>query len=286
MKALATTGISLVALGVMLGAAGAADIPVVKAPEPVPNVWSWNGFYGGLNAGFASAQSDTTVTFLNTVTGAPLLPPAGSVTSGATSQSGWIGGGQIGYNFTANNWLYGVEGDFQGTSEKGVGNFLCAAPAAVGGVAPAATCLTGTATFPPGAPGTTLSVSQALNWFGTVRGRVGLLISPTAFGYITGGLGFGSVNTSGTLGSNNLAGGAINTSFSNTQTNIGWTIGSGLEARIAGTNLTAKVEYLFLDLGTFHSSVAQSAATGIPIGSNISSHIFDNIVRIGLNYKL
>ena len=286
MKALATTGISLVALGVMLGAAGAADIPVVKAPEPVPNVWSWNGFYGGLNAGFASAQSDTTVTFLNTVTGAPLLPPAGSVTSSATSQSGWIGGGQIGYNFTTNNWLYGVEGDFQGTSEKGVGNFLCAAPAAVGGVAPAATCLTGAGTFPPGAPGTTLSLSQALNWFGTVRGRVGLLISPTAFGYITGGLGFGSVNTSGTLGSNNLAGGAINTSFSNTQTNIGWTIGSGLEARIAGTNLTAKVEYLFLDLGSFHNSVAQSAATGIPIGSNISSHIFDNIVRIGLNYKL
>ena len=40
MKALATTGISLVALGVMLGAAGAADIPAVKAPEPVPNVWS------------------------------------------------------------------------------------------------------------------------------------------------------------------------------------------------------------------------------------------------------
>ena len=38
----------------------------------------------------------------------------------------------------------------------------------------------------------------------------------------------------------NLAGGAINTSFSNTQTNIGWTIGSGLEAKIAGTNLTAK----------------------------------------------
>ena len=74
MKSLATTGISLVALGVMLGAAGAADIPVVKASEPVPNVWSWNGFYGGLNAGFASAQSDTTVTFLNTVTGAPLLP--------------------------------------------------------------------------------------------------------------------------------------------------------------------------------------------------------------------
>ena len=221
-------------------------------------------------------------TFLNTVTGAPLLPPAGSATIGATSQSGWIGGGQVGYNFTANKWLYGIEGDFQRTSEKGVGNFLCAAPAAV---APAA-CLTGAGTFPPGSPGTTLSLSQALNWFGTVRGRVGLLISPTAFGYITGGLGFGSVNTSGTLGSNNVASGAINTSFSNTQTNIGWTIGSGLEARIAGTNLTAKAEYLFLDLGTFHNSVAQSAATGIPIGSNISSHIFDNVVRIGLNYKL
>ena len=77
MKTLATGGISLVALVVMLSAAGAADVPVVKPPEPVPNVWSWNGFYGGLNAGFASAQSDTTVAFLNTVTGAPLLPAGG-----------------------------------------------------------------------------------------------------------------------------------------------------------------------------------------------------------------
>ena len=286
MKTLATVGISLVALGVMLFAAGAADIPAVKAPEPVPNVWSWNGFYAGLNAGFASAQSDSTVTFLNSVTGAPLSPSAGSLTSGATSQSGWIGGGQIGYNFTTNSWLYGVEGDFQWANEKGGNNFLCAAPAPVGGVVPAASCLTGAGAFPPGAPGTTLSLSQALNWFGTVRGRVGLLISPTAFGYITGGIGLGSVNTSGTLGSYNLAGGAINTPFSGTQTNIGWTIGSGLEARIAGTNLTAKAEYLFLDLGTFHNSVAQSVATGSPIGSNISSHIFDNIVRVGLNYKL
>ena len=43
MIALATTGISLVALGVMLGAAGAADIPVVKAPETRPErlVMEW-----------------------------------------------------------------------------------------------------------------------------------------------------------------------------------------------------------------------------------------------------
>jgi hypothetical protein len=90
------------------------------------------------------------------------LPPAGSVTSSAISQSCWIGGGQIGYNFTTNKRLYGIESDFQWTNEKGTGNFLCAAPAPVGGVAPAATCLTGAGTFPPGAPGTTLSLSQAL----------------------------------------------------------------------------------------------------------------------------
>ena len=129
MKRLATAGIGLMAFGVMVGAAGAADIPaVVPPPEPVQSVWSWNGFYGGLNAGFASAQSDTTVTFLNSIAGAPVSVPAGSVTSSAISQSGWIGGGQIGYNFTTNGWLFGVEDDFQGTNEKGVGNFLCAAP--------------------------------------------------------------------------------------------------------------------------------------------------------------
>ena len=36
MKTLATVGIGLVALEVMLSAAGAADVPVVSAPEPVP----------------------------------------------------------------------------------------------------------------------------------------------------------------------------------------------------------------------------------------------------------
>jgi outer membrane immunogenic protein len=196
--------------------------------------------------------------------------------------SGFIAGGQLGYNIQAANWVYGIEGDMQGANQKGAANYLCAAPAASGA---AAACLAGVTGFPAGFSGTSLTTSQKLEWLGTARGRVGLLISPTALGYITGGLAFGSVNTTGTLGGFNLAQAPVSTAFSGSRTNAGWTIGTGLEARLAGTNWTAKVEYLYIDLGEFNKSVAQAPATGVPIGGDMTSRVTDSLIRVGGNYK-
>ena len=73
------------------------------------------------------------------------------------------------------------------------------------------------------------------NWLGTVRGRVGYAFD-RFMPYFTGGLAFGDVQA-------NLAG------FPGIEdTNAGWTVGVGIEGVIAG-NWTAKVEYLYVDLG-------------------------------------
>ena len=102
------------------------------------------------------------------------------------------------------------------------------------------------------------------NWFGTVRGRVGYAFD-RFLPYFTGGLAIGNVeaNRTGFIGS--------------TSTNAGWTVGVGLEGVIAG-NWTAKLEYLYADLGgTTCSAVACGVATNVDLTVNV--------VRGGLNYR-
>jgi outer membrane immunogenic protein len=54
---------------------------------------------------------------------------------------------------------------------------------------------------------------------------------------------------------------------------LGWTIGGGLEYAFMG-NWSAKLEYLYVDLGSFNAAV---------VPTNVSFK--ENIVRAGLNYK-
>ena len=69
-------------------------------------------------------------------------------------------------------------------------------------------------------------------------------------------------------------------SVSSRQTHAGWTIGGGIEAMFGG-NWSGKLEYLYMDLGSFDNTVALAAP---PIGAAISSRLTDNIFRAGINY--
>ena len=97
------------------------------------------------------------------------------------------------------------------------------------------------------------------NYLGTVRGRLGYAID-RFMPYVTGGAAFGNIKTS-------IAGVG-----DASDSKVGWTVGGGLEAAIAGP-WTAKIEYLYVDLGN-GGSIA---------GSDASFHT--NIVRAGLNYR-
>jgi outer membrane immunogenic protein len=248
--------IALLASTAFVGAATAADIqaarPVYKAPvfAPVP-VYNWTGFYVGGNIGYSWGRSSDTST-VNDAAGTVLF-----ISSDRSNLDGVVGGGQIGYNWQMQSWVWGLEADIQGTGEKGSRAFTF--PGIPGN-------------FAPGLPAIPFALSQKIDWFGTVRGRAGVLVSPKVLLYVTGGLAYGEVDSNETIG---LAG------FSSSNTNVGWTVGAGIEGVVAG-NWTAKLEYLYIDLGTVSGSFTPVAGV---ITSNYSSHVTDNVLRVGLNYK-
>src|SRR3984893_14041257 len=127
----------------LTGAALAADLPS-RAPPPVylppPPILTWTGFYIGLNAGYTFGGSNSVD--VDTASGVALpplqsfQPAADAVAASATGNlslhnSGFIGGGQVGYNLQfANSWLVGIEADIQGTGARSSTSTIGIAPVA------------------------------------------------------------------------------------------------------------------------------------------------------------
>jgi outer membrane immunogenic protein len=103
------------------------------------------------------------------------------------------------------------------------------------------------------------------SWLATVRGRLGYA-ADRFLPFITGGGAFGDIkaSTPGFPGANN--------------TRAGWTLGGGIEAAIA-QNWTAKVEYLYVDLGKFNCGFS----CGVTATNNVSFNT--NLIRAGINYR-
>jgi outer membrane immunogenic protein len=262
------------------GAAGAADLPVrtyTKAPVMVDPIYNWTGFYVGANLGWSFGRSRTDVT----IAGAPFV---------STSQrmDGILGGLQAGYNWQSGRAVFGLETDIQATAQKGSSSLVDFIPGTPGTPAipcilfdpPAPACAPGSVPIPatPGTPAITgiATYQNKLPWFGTFRGRLGFTPADRWLVYATGGLAYGEVSTSETLNVN----GAI-VAFSTDRTKLGWTVGGGVEAALWG-NWTGKLEYLYIDFGTVNNTLIGIAPI-TPIVT--SSHVTDQIVRVGLNYR-
>ena len=195
---------------------------------------------------------------------------------------GWFGGGQLGYNWHVTpQWVAGIEADLQaGNAKDRVNCFLpCNTPIAIeggffGAIFPVAF--------------SEVSAESKLDWFGTVRARVGRASGP-AFFYFTGGLAYGEVSTrgrvSGTAGVLIDPGDAFAGSFEASETKIGWTWGSGLEAQLAG-NWSLKTEYLYVDLGKVENTFSTFFDGGdVAATRTITTEVKEHIFRAGLNYK-
>jgi outer membrane immunogenic protein len=270
------------------GAAYAADLPSRKAPPPpftAPEpVALWTGFYVGLNAGgtFGGSQSASISAgdLLDAGPVAGAIPGAAFAASASNfaslNNSGFIGGGQIGYNYQFNrNFVAGVEADIQGVTGSG--------SASVVGV--------GLDSATGATPVTTTQIQKSLDYLGTVRGRVGYLFMPTLLLYTTGGLAYGGANFSANVLSLDLANiygpGFGSSSYSDTR--VGWTVGGGVEWMFI-PNWSAKLEYLYYDLGsatTPGAYVAGANAAGAlqwAYGSTASTRFNGNVVRAGVNY--
>jgi outer membrane immunogenic protein len=156
--------------------------------------------------------------------------------------TGGFGGGQIGYNWQGvfglgRSWVVGVEADIQGSGiEDSVSDGFA-------------------------------SAKSSLNWFGTVRGRIGYAFGP-ALVYATGGFAFGEVENSASLG-------FLSARVSETQT--GYVVGGGLEYKV-NPSWSVKGEYQFISLDASDPNGAG------PLGFTSSDRSEVHTLRVGLNY--
>ncbi len=273
-------GVSTLLAAALSGAVYAADMPL-KAPPLSPSC-TWCGFYIGGNVGYSwgqwEASSNQGIFNFESTTASPRL-------------DGVLGGFQAGYNWQLSHpWVIGLEGDIQGTGERDPQSWTdpgVAAPAPAvcppGFFGTPPNCFQNTS-FVPQRPGTGpgyLNSEWNFPWFGTVRGRVGF--TPDAarqwMFYVTGGLAFGEADYSFTWSNPGGAAGRQAYSLSNNQTLWGWVVGGGIEA-VLSARWTAKLEYLYLDLGA--QSINTVDIDGAPF--NVNNAVRDQILRVGVNY--
>ena len=266
--------------------ASAADL-VVKAPPPTP-VYSWTGYYAGLNAGGGWGSTIDNLVTSNACLGplncpAFLVPLDASVPSRfETRPGGFIGGGQFGHSWQTRAFVWGIETDFQWTAIEGDATAVNAGRVAI----PA----------PTGFITVTSAGSQRIDWLGTLRGRLGWLPVNSLLVYATGGLAYGHVHTDVSFSGQAPAGFAISnggfTSIAASDTRVGWTVGGGGEWMFA-PHWSLKAEYLRYDLGsvTVNQALTLTGAVGPPVvttsvSANIQSaaHYRGNIARFGVNY--
>src|SRR5262249_34544294 len=176
-------------------------------------------------------------------------------------------------NWHAGVLLAGVEGDLNYSGQRAKLNAVC----------PGQICnpaLIGVIGDPSVIP--RFEDGQKLEWFATLRARLGVTVTPDAIAYVTGGLAAGEVMPAGTVFGFDGNGNPVNTIVSSHNTQGGWTAGGGIEGRLAG-NWTAKIEYLYLDLGTV--TTIPAPAPGATTAVAFNSRVTDNLLRVGVNYK-
>lgn len=255
-------GVSVAALSC---SAFAADM-AVKAPPPMAAApaFSWTGAYFGIHAGgYWADDPDGSVSFQR-FTGNP-LPGTPHPFQSTTLNSEWGGfvGGQLGYNWQLQqSWVVGLETDFSfASSTKNPGVTLAEGP------------ITDMVTS-----------TRGLDWFGTVRGRVGYLYTPQVLAYATGGLVYGHTRNDF---SQSIVWAGIAPTLTNTapSTSTGWTAGGGIEYAI-DQKWSVKIEYDYLAFNDGISSTTLIAPNGgqrgpfTVQGSNNSSQT----VQVGFNY--
>src|ERR1700674_4213771 len=207
----------------MVGGAAAADM-YVKAPPPV---WSWTGCYVGGNAGYAWGKANSSETLgggwliNNTPQDIAAIQAQGTQSANI---SGLTGGGQIGCNWQAGRFVFGIEGD---------GEYLGLSSSS-----------SSTITDPQFGTPDTNSMSVSIHSLFTLRPRAGLAFDRSLI-YVTGGLAVGNVS----YGDTQCYSSTVCASGSVSSTRTGYAVGGGIEYAISN-HWTAGAEYLYVNLGS------------------------------------
>lgn len=238
MKALAIAATLLLASG----AAFAADLP--SAPAPVLKAaayapaFSWTGLYLGGQIGYGWGDAESSLS----------IPSLANYAGASGSPDGFFGGGFVGYNYQfASNLVVGIEADINGgsldSSNAASSNYFD---------------ITG------------VTATHELEWFGSVRARVGYAFD-RFLPFVTAGYGFGSAKTTYT---NAVSGERVSPSG----TVSGWTVGGGLEYAVTD-NILARIEYRYTDYGDLSSYLLYDGNLTVDHSYTASD------LRVGVSYK-
>lgn len=217
----------------------AADLTIEPAPAPVAErfAYNWAGLYIGVHGGIGGGVFDNSY-FVETEVG-----PIGY--NASDRAFGGFGGVQAGYNHQlAPNWVAGVEVDFSLSGIKAEHS-------------------------ESSSEGFSSRYAIQIDWFGTLRGRLGYAQDNVLF-YGTGGAAYGRISYSK---SNS---GGVDEAL--TDTNLGWAAGAGVEYGITN-DITLKTEYLYVDLGSL------TATNLIYTGDRVETDTAFHTLKTGLNYK-
>jgi outer membrane immunogenic protein len=197
--------VGLMSATMLSGAALAADIarPMYKAPPAgvMPVAYDWTGFYIGGHVGYGWADKSWTDSFGLAAT---------------HHADGFLGGGQVGFNYQINQFVFGVEGDVSWAN------------------------LSGSQTVPLLGGGTD-TINSNVDWTSTLTGRLGLAFDRWLV------YGKGGVAWAGDRFSTSRYTAPFVTEISDTR--WGWTAGAGVEYAFA-PQWSAKLEYNYMDFGT------------------------------------
>ena len=256
------------------GLVHAADLPNrVAAPvfaAPLP-VFTWTGFYAGLNAGYVF-DSTSRVTVSGVTAANRQIDTYASPGRPSIDDDGFTGGGQIGYNYQIPNLLgggivAGIEADAAYTDLNRTEDF-------------------------PTPRGADRLLRSELEFLGTVRGRVGYAFNQFLI-YGTGGFAYGQVNNRAAF--LDLATNSV-TRFGGGRDDLrtGYAYGGGLEYALPTQSLlnffhastvTVKAEYLHYDLGSSNVTANPNPATNAIGAYNARFRVSGDLARAGLNYK-
>jgi outer membrane immunogenic protein len=235
----------------------AADISSQhQSQETVASLPRWAGLYLGVNRGFGGSVISGDVFLPSSIQG------VGVFGQNENRSSGFIAGGQVGYNYQfSNRFILGAETDFQWSDIKASYQ--------------SATLSNNSALTE------NVDARIGLNWFGTLRGRVGYSLGRLQ-PYVTGGLLYGQLQGAGSpfLGSNSLTTGSLR------QTKLGWAMGGGVDIALS-ENLSARSEYLYLSMtGVGGSAGGVILSSSVPVAGTFGTYGFGaHLVRGGLNYR-
>jgi outer membrane immunogenic protein len=232
--------------------ASAADMAVKARPVVPVEVWSWTGFYIGAHVGAGWGTTESTLTSFSATPPGIVFPL--NVPFSQNSRSGFLGGGQVGYNWQSGWAVFGVQGDIAGLDVKGT-----------------TTCLV------------VLGCTTESKWLATVTGRLGAVVLDRGLVYVKGGGAWMNSDHSVTTPGFGPVPAASLTSVNSTA--FGWTLGFGTEWMIT-RNWTAFVEYDYIEFDKKNERFPINTF-GIPATVNVNADLVNklSVAKVGVNYK-